>query len=62
MMKNIDYFVVIFIFNEEEIIFEFWCRLLDILDRFDSSSEVIFINDGSVDNFLEFFKEINYKN
>lgn len=61
-MKYIDYFVVIFIFNELEIIFELWCRLLDILDKFDSSSEVIFINDGSVDNFLELLKEINYKN
>lgn len=61
-MKNLDYSVVIPIFNEEEIIPELWRRLSDILDRLDSSSEVIFINDGSVDNSLELLKEINHKN
>ena len=61
-MKNLDYSVVIPIFNEEEIIPELWRRLSDILDRLDGSSEVIFINDGSVDNSLELLKEINHKN
>ena len=51
-MKYIDYSVVIPIFNESEIIPELWRRLSDILDKLDSSSEVIFINDGSVDNSL----------
>ena len=48
-MKNIDYSVVIPIFNEEEIIPELWRQLSDVLQRLDGSSEVIFINDGSVD-------------
>ena len=48
-MKYIDYSVVIPIFNESEIIPELWRRLSDILDKLDSSSEVIFINDGSID-------------
>lgn len=61
-MKNIDHSVVIPIFNEEETIPELWRRLSNILDRLDSSSEVIFINDGSVDNSLELLKEINQKN
>ena len=61
-MKNIDYSVVIPIFNEEENISELWRKLSNILDRLDSSSEVIFINDGSVDNSLELLKEINQKN
>ncbi|MCL2928317.1 MAG: glycosyltransferase family 2 protein [Trichodesmium sp. MAG_R01] len=61
-MKSIDYSVVIPIFNESEIIPELWRRLSDILDKLDSSSEVIFINDGSVDNSLELLKEINHKN
>lgn len=61
-MKYIDYSVVIPIFNESEIIPELWRRLSDILDKIDSSSEVIFINDGSVDNSLELLKEINHKN
>ena len=61
-MKNIDYSVVIPIFNEEENIPELWRKLSNILDRLDSSSEVIFINDGSVDNSLELLKEINQKN
>jgi len=61
-MKNIDYSVVIPIFNEEEIIPELWRRLSDVLDRMDGSSEVIFINDGSVDNSFELLKEISQKN
>ncbi|MCL2934506.1 MAG: glycosyltransferase family 2 protein [Trichodesmium sp. MAG_R03] len=61
-MKNIDYSVVIPIFNEEETIPELWRKLSNILDRLDSSTEVIFINDGSVDNSLELLKEINHKN
>ncbi len=61
-MKNIDYSVVIPIFNESEIIPELWRRLSDVLDRLDGSSEVIFINDGSVDNSFELLKEISQKN
>ncbi|MGD1700230.1 glycosyltransferase family 2 protein [Dapis sp. BLCC M229] len=61
-MKNIDYSVVIPIFNESEIIPELWRRLSDVLDRVDGSSEVIFINDGSVDNSFELLKEISHKN
>ncbi|NES03448.1 MAG: glycosyltransferase [Okeania sp. SIO2F4] len=60
-MKNIDYSVVIPIFNESEIIPELWRRLSDVLDRLDGSSEVIFINDGSVDNSFELLKEISHK-
>lgn len=62
IMKNIDYSVVIPIFNESEIIPELWRRLSDVLDRLDGSSEVIFINDGSVDNSFELLKEIIHKN
>lgn len=58
-MKNIDYSVVIPIFNEEEIIPELWRQLSDILQRLDGNSEVIFINDGSVDSSFELLKKIN---
>ncbi|WP_371357198.1 glycosyltransferase family 2 protein, partial [Hydrocoleum sp. CS-953] len=61
-MKNIDYSIVIPIFNESEIIPELWRRLSDVLDKLDGSSEVIFINDGSVDNSFELLKEISQKN
>ncbi len=61
-MKNLDYSVVIPIFNESEIIPELWRRLSDVLDKLDGISEVIFINDGSVDNSFELLKEINQKN
>ncbi|NEQ38773.1 MAG: glycosyltransferase [Okeania sp. SIO3I5] len=61
-MKNIDYSVVIPIFNEEEIIPELWRRLSDVLDKINSTTEVIFINDGSVDNSFELLKEISLKN
>ncbi|NEQ76670.1 MAG: glycosyltransferase family 2 protein [Okeania sp. SIO2C9] len=57
-MKNIDYSVVIPIFNEEEIIPELWRQLLDVLQRLDGNSEVIFINDGSVDSSFELLKKI----
>lgn len=58
-MKNIDYSVVIPIFNEEEIIPELWRQLSDVLQRLDGSSEVIFINDGSIDYSFELLKEIS---
>ncbi len=58
-MNNIDYSVVIPIFNEEEILPELWRQLSDVLQRINGSSEVIFINDGSIDNSLEFLREIN---
>ena len=61
-MKNIDYSIVIPIFNEAEIISELWRQLSDVLPRLDGTSEVIFINDGSVDNSFELLKEISREN
>ncbi|NEN93624.1 MAG: glycosyltransferase family 2 protein, partial [Okeania sp. SIO3H1] len=61
-MKNINYSVVIPIFNEEEIIPELWRQLLDVLQRLGGNSEIIFINDGSVDSSFELLKEISQKN
>ncbi|GGA29916.1 glycosyltransferase family 2 protein [Okeania sp. KiyG1] len=58
-MKNIDYSIIIPIFNEEEIIPELWRQLLDVLQRLDGNSEVIFINDGSVDSSFELLKKIS---
>lgn len=58
-MKNIDYSIIIPIFNEEEIIPELWRQLLDVLQRIDDNSEVIFINDGSVDSSFELLKKIS---
>ncbi|NEO55552.1 MAG: glycosyltransferase family 2 protein [Okeania sp. SIO3B5] len=58
-MKNIDYSIIIPIFNEEEIIPELWRQLLDVLQRIDGNSEVIFINDGSVDSSFELLKKIS---
>ena len=61
-MENIKYSVVIPIFNEEEIIPELWRQLSDVLQRLNGSSEVIFINDGSLDYSLELLKEISQQN
>ncbi|NES66199.1 MAG: glycosyltransferase family 2 protein [Okeania sp. SIO2D1] len=58
-MKNIDYSIIIPIFNEEEIIPELWRQLLNVLQRLDGNSEVIFINDGSVDSSFEMLKKIS---
>lgn len=60
-MIQIDYSVVIPIYNEEGTIRELWKRLSNVLKQLDGDSEVIFINDGSYDASWEILSELNRK-
>lgn len=56
---QIVYSIVIPIYNEEKTISELWRRLHTVLQSFDFQSEVIFINDGSIDGSLELLMQLN---
>ena len=60
-MTNVDYSVVIPIYNEEETIRELWKRLSNVVKQLDGDSEVIFINDGSYDASGDILSELNQK-
>ena len=62
MIKKVDYSFVIPIFNEEKIILELWRRLSSIIKQLDKQTEVIFINDGSVDSSWEILVELSREN
>ena len=53
------YSIVIPILNEQEIIPKLYQRLKDVMDEFDSSSEVIFVDDGSSDRSFELLQDIH---
>ncbi len=53
MNTQVNYTVVIPIFNEAETLLELWNQLRQVLERLDESSEVIFVNDGSTDSSLQ---------
>ena len=59
---NIEYSIVIPIFNEEETIVELWHRLSDVLKELNTNSEVIFVNDGSYDNSLVMLMSLSKEN
>ncbi len=45
--------VVVPVYNEADVLPEFWTRLVAVFDRLDCDCEVIFVNDGSTDSSLE---------
>lgn len=51
-MSQINYSIVIPIFNEESIIPELWHRLTPVIEALGGYTEVIFVDDGSVDASL----------
>ncbi|SKA95177.1 dolichol-phosphate mannosyltransferase [Caloramator quimbayensis] len=57
-MDNVQYSVVVPLYNEEEVINETYKRLKRIMDSTKESYEIIFVNDGSRDNTLELAREI----
>lgn len=57
-MDNVQYSVVVPLYNEEEVINETYKRLKSIMDSTNESYEIIFVNDGSKDNTLELAREI----
>ena len=61
LMRKIDCSVVASVFNEEECLQMFYESLSKILHSSSISYEIIFVNDGSVDNSLSILKNIASK-
>ncbi|MCP4751118.1 MAG: glycosyltransferase family 2 protein [Proteobacteria bacterium] len=59
MYKNNMISTVIPVYNEEETIPALCRRLKAVIESWDYRSEMIFVNDGSIDNFLELLKDLN---
>lgn len=59
MIENRLISIVVPVFNEDEVIDEFYNRLSDVMDSLeDFSSEIIFIDDGSVDGSFDKLRKI----
>jgi polyisoprenyl-phosphate glycosyltransferase len=54
-----DYSIVIPIFNEEATLPELWRQLSSVLHRIEGVCEVIFVNDGSIDNSLSILLDLS---
>jgi len=61
MAKQYTYSVVVPVFNEEEVLGEFYKRLVSVMESVQESYEIIFVNDGSKDKSLEIIKELHSK-
>ena len=59
-MKNkIIYSVIVPVFNEEEVLYEFYKRLTKTMEELKEKYESIFVNDGSKDKSLEIMEKIH---
>lgn len=58
MDEEIMYSVIVPVFNEEEVIFETYKRLSNVMDALKGLHEIIFVNDGSRDKTASFIREI----
>lgn len=56
--QEIQYSVIVPLYNEELVIKESYKRLKNVMDSTDESYEIIFVNDGSMDKTLGIAKEI----
>lgn len=54
----VTYSIVIPVLNEEEVLTEFYRRLVGTMDRLKKQYEIIFVNDGSTDNSLSIMEEL----
>lgn len=61
MDKNgrIKYSIVVPVYNEEEVILEFYRRTTSTLQGTKEGYEILFVNDGSTDNTLSILRELN---
>ncbi|PSF38141.1 glycosyltransferase [Aphanothece hegewaldii CCALA 016] len=57
--NEVYYTIIIPIFNEEETLWELWNQLKLVLDSLEGDSEVIFVNDGSIDQSLTILKTLS---
>jgi glycosyltransferase involved in cell wall biosynthesis len=62
MSKNRDISIVVPVYNEEEVLEQFIKSLLDNLKQIRRSFEIIFVDDGSVDNSIRIIKKYKSEN
>jgi glycosyltransferase involved in cell wall biosynthesis len=53
--------IVVPAYNEEEVLPEFHKRISDVLDSLSINTEIVYVNDGSVDNTLTLLNELQKK-
>lgn len=58
MHKTIDFSVVIPVYNEEEVIYQTYCRLKQVMNAAPGSYELIFVDDGSTDASREILRDL----
>lgn len=56
--KDIDYSIIVPLYNEELVVKETYKRLKEVMDSTNEAYEIIFVNDGSRDNTAEMTREI----
>jgi polyisoprenyl-phosphate glycosyltransferase len=61
-MEKITYSIIVPVLNEQEVLKEFYKRLNTVMLSLKDSYEIIFVNDGSVDNSLDIMREFQKKN
>ena len=59
MVQQYKYSIVAPVCNEEEVIREFYKRLISTMDSLKENYEIILINDGSTDKSLQIMKEFH---
>ena len=53
--------IVVPVFNEEDVLPDFHLRLSNVLDEVATDSEIIYVNDGSVDHSLDVLRQLKEK-
>ncbi|NOR44864.1 MAG: glycosyltransferase, partial [Candidatus Delongbacteria bacterium] len=59
---NINLSIIIPVFNDQEVLYELYNRLMKIIPSIYEVYEIVFIDDGSIDNSFSILKEIHQKN
>ncbi|HHW40821.1 MAG TPA: glycosyltransferase family 2 protein [Syntrophomonadaceae bacterium] len=59
MHKTVDFSVVIPVYNEEEVIYQTYCRLKQVMNAAPGSYELIFVDDGSTDASREILRGLS---
>ena len=59
---KIYYSIVVPVFNEQEVLEEFYKRLFVVVEKLSESYEIVFVNDGSEDESLDIMKQLQNRN